>query len=890
LIGRTLSHFRITAELGSGAMGVVYRAEDTTLGRDVALKVLPTEMADDPERLERFRREAQAIAALNHPNIVTIHSVQEADGVHLLTMELVEGKSLDQVLPAGGFELDQLFPLAIQISDALAAAHEKGIVHRDLKPANVMVTDDGRVKVLDFGLAKLAETEDKAEETQLMTQAGMVLGTVPYMSPEGVQGRPVDHRSDIFSFGILLYEMATGQRPFHGDNPASVISAVLKDQPAPVTEVKTHLPNHLGRIVRRCLEKLPQRRYQSAREIQLELEGLENELKLVASLSSSPPVSAPVPEEATGAGTVASKIRRGSSIGRWIGAIAVAAVAGVLATVGFYSAREGRTSVPSPPLHTEISLPEDAELGFGGGALGVDRNLLALSPDGTLLVYVGRSPDGSSRLYRRDLTGFDPPVAIPGTEGAHHAFFSPDGSSIGFVTIDKLKRIAPNGDGLQTITPVTTVIRGQWIADDTIYLGADQGRRLQRVPAGGGRLEELYFSEDMVFLEVLPHGRSALVMLREGISTDYADIAVLDLETSETRTILEGGYDARLIAPNRLVFARGGSLLSVPFDIEGDRVTGEPITVMREVVMDAIIGQAQYAFSDSGTMIFARGPEQSRGGVARIDRDGTQEFLPVEQRVYGVLDLDPTDEKLVLEVADVESYVWTYDIPNGLGRRLPGRQTRSPVWSSNGEMIGYRDDSNQTLRIESVAGLAAAQSSIPNEWSARISSWSPDDDVLAVSARPGDRSQGIGFLDIETGTATWVDNAGSIHAMPSFSPDGKWVAYSSNETGTWEIWIRSYPDGSVVRQISDSGGLETVWSPSGNIFYRRGDRWMSVEIRTEPELSWSAPRQVFETDFIDTLGRSFDVSSDGQSLYVIKQPNPPDGTRLHVVTGWTSGF
>ena len=239
-------------------------------------------MAADPERLERFKREAQAIAALNHPNIVTIHSVEEADGLHLLTMELVEGESLDQILPPTGFGLDQLFELAIPIADALAAAHETGIIHRDLKPANVMVTEDGRVKVLDFGLAKLAEAEEENAETQLMTQAGMILGTVPYMSPEQVQAQPVDHRSDVFSLGILLYEMATGKRPFQGDNSASVISAILKDQPPSVTELKAELPNHLGRIVRRCLEKQPQRRYQSAREIQLELEGLESELTVAA--------------------------------------------------------------------------------------------------------------------------------------------------------------------------------------------------------------------------------------------------------------------------------------------------------------------------------------------------------------------------------------------------------------------------------------------------------------------------------------------------------------------------------------------------------------------------------------------------------------------------------
>jgi Tol biopolymer transport system component len=271
--------------------------------------------------------------------------------------------------------------------------------------------------------------------------------------------------------------------------------------------------------------------------------------------------------------------------------------------------------------------------------------------------------------------------------------------------------------------------------------------------------------------------------------------------------------------------------------------------------------------------------------VARIDRDGNQEFLPVPDNVYGALDLDPTDRKLAIHVADVESYVWTYDIPGGRGSRLPGRRTGWPVWSSDGTVIGYTDDSDETLRFESVGGSTAVRPTVPNAESARIASWSPDDRTVSISRQIEGLNQ-FGFLDLEDGTVTWVDHGGHSRWGPAFSPDGKWVAYSSNETGAWEVWVRSYPGGSVSRQISDGGGMETVWAPSGELFYRRGDRWMSVTITTEPTLSWSAPRQVFQADFIDTMGRSYDVSSDGQSLYVVKQPVPPDGTRVHVVTGW----
>ncbi len=365
MIGKSFSHFKITAKLGEGGMGEVYRAEDTKLGREVAIKVLPAEMADDPERLERFTREAQAIAALNHPNIITIHSVEEAEGLQLLTMELVEGQSLDQVLPATGFGVERLFRLAIQIADALAGAHEKGITHRDLKPANVMVTAQDRVKVLDFGLAKLAETEGDEADTQLLTQAGVILGTVPYMSPEQVQGQPVDPRSDIFSFGILLYEMATGERPFRGENPASVISSVLKDQPPPVTELKGGLPNHLGRIVRRCLEKSPQRRFQSAREVQLELEGLEKEMAMASSVSSVSQIGPQdVPPTATSEATSAKRLAAVVGlVGLLIGALGTwLALRPTGQEASAAGMRQFDLVLDPPPSHLEMAISPDGKM------------------------------------------------------------------------------------------------------------------------------------------------------------------------------------------------------------------------------------------------------------------------------------------------------------------------------------------------------------------------------------------------------------------------------------------------------------------------------------------------------------------------------------------------
>jgi hypothetical protein len=437
MIGTTLSHFKITAKLGEGAMGEVYRAEDSQLGREVAVKVLPSDMAADPGRLERFRREAKSVAALNHPNIVTIHSVEEADGVHLLTMELVEGKSLDQVLPPGGFALETLFPVAIQIADALAAAHDRGITHRDLKPANIMVSDEGRVKILDFGLAKLAESEGDEEATQLMTQAGL------HVARAG-PGQPVDPRSDIFSLGILLYEMATGQRPFQGDNPASVISAVLREQPPPVTDLKADLPNHLGRIVRRCLEKHPQRRFQSARDVQRELEGLEAEPVAVGG-GVADSVSA-------GAGDVGRLPRAPSrSWLPWLVAGAAVVAAAILAAIALR---------PAPELPVVVSnlLPPE---GFSFNAVDGPP---VLSPDGRHLAFLAAAPDEPTHLFVR---------------------------SLGFFADGKLKRTEVAGGRPQVLADAPLPAGGTWAGNGTIVFVGDAAFPPSLVDDDGGPARRL---------------------------------------------------------------------------------------------------------------------------------------------------------------------------------------------------------------------------------------------------------------------------------------------------------------------------------------------------------------------------------------------------------------
>lgn len=860
--GQCLSFYEILGPLGAGAMGEVYLAKDSRLDREVAIKVLPEHFADDEERLQRFEREAKSLASLSHPNVAQIYGVDQHEETFFLVLELVPGETLEDRITRGALPLDEALDVCCQIAEGLEAAHEAGVIHRDLKPANVRITPEGRVKVLDFGLAKpMGEEKGSGSSTDgmLTTEQGRLMGTPTYMAPEQARGKHVDRRIDVWAFGCVLYECLTGRRAFGGESMTDLLAMIVGGDPDWDLLPET-TPPAVWRVLRRCLAKDPRQRQRDMGDARLELSGD----------SLEPTLTTPQPRSS-----------KASALAGWLVAASLLVFL-VWRVVG----AEPETTISAPAVHARVLLPPAAELAFGAAQLGVDNNLLALSPDGSLLVYVGHSTEGQTCLYRQELAGFEAPVAIPGTEGALHAFFSPDGGTIGFLTDDRLKRVSPVGDGLLTICEAPSPLRGQWTFGDTIYLSTNQGKTLQRVPAEGGNVETLVSSSSMSFLEMLPDGKSALMLDYTGrINMGFADVVHMDLETLETKMVLENAQDARFVSPGELVFASAGSLHAIPFDVERGEVHGGAAIVVRDVVMDGTIGQAQFVFSQAGMMAFVEGPDLARAGIAWIDREGKQGFLPVPERTYGTIDLDPTDTQVVVQVADFEDYVWSYDIASERGRRLPGKETGWPVWSSSGGAIAYCADEQQSIRIESMDGFTESRSIAVDDM-AIPGAWSPDDQVLAIYGA-ADAGTKLGFLDVPGGgAAEWLEDFGHNAWGPAFSPDGKWIAFSSQKTGLFEVFVRSYPDGTVEHQISEGGGIEVVWSPCGELFYRQGDRWMSVEIQTEPKLSWNTPSLAFETDFVDTLGRSFDVTSDGKKLYVIKQPNPPDGSRINVITNW----
>jgi serine/threonine-protein kinase len=877
--GERLGPYELLAPLGAGGMGEVYRARDTRLGRDVAIKVLPAHLSASPELRRRLEREAKAVSQLNHPHICTLHDIGREGETGFLVMEYLEGETLAHRLEKGPLPLEQAVRTAAEIADALDKAHRQGIVHRDLKPGNVMLTKSG-AKLLDFGLAKLREPGPAAEagaesalptEARPLTEEGKIVGTYPYMAPEQLEGEKADARTDIFAFGAVLYEMVTDQRVFEGKSRASLIAAIMSSEPRPVSELQPMSPLLLDRVVQRCLAKDPDERWQSAADLADELKWISEGVMEAAHT------------------TEASLRPRNRERAAW--AMLSIVLAAALALSLLWSRLPFHRAPPpeAAVMRALIELPSDAPLALGTTApIGYPNTAVALSPDGTQLVYVGESK-GGTQLYRRAMGSLEV-APIPGTEGAIHPFFSPDSRWLGFLTNDKVKKVSLEGGAPTTLSETRAPLRATWTRQGLIYFGDNEGFVVARVPASGGQTIHLTdLTHGIQFGEVLPDGQAALVeSLSGGIGYDFKDILALSLETLETKHLLTQGYDPRYLPAGHLLFTRSGTLHVVAFDVHRLETVGSPVPLVSGLSTTSLTpGVTQYAVSGGGRLIYLPGADQSRGRLAWVDRKGRIEFLPAPERTYGTLDLTSRGERLAIHVADVNDYVWIYDVPREVGRKLPLKGPGGwPVWASDGRTLAVTETlvSGRTLRA-SVDGTDASEvvSSCPFGFA---SDWSPDISVLAVNCVPAAGLAQVGFLRPEAGGQIewWRSEAHEFGA--SFSPDGRWVAYASNRTVQNEIWVRSFPYGETERQFSIDGGDKPLWAESGHLFYRKGNRLMGSRVSLGPELSWDPPRPVFETDFINTPGRSYDVSPDGQRLLVVKRTREPNRTKLHVVHNW----
>ncbi len=948
--GTKLGPYEIQSPLGAGGMGEVYRARDTRLNRDVAIKVLPEAFAQDAERLARFEREAQTLAALNHPNIAAIYGVEESAGVRALVMEIVPGETLASRLArlrgeresasadregagvgstrplerAGatlasqqpqGLPVDEALPIARQIAEALQAAHEKGIIHRDLKPANIALTADGHVKVLDFGLAKALEPErgsDPSHSPTLTlgaTQAGVILGTAAYMSPEQAKGRAADKRSDVWAFGCVLYEMLTGRRAFEGEDVSDTLAAVLRGEPD-WTALPNDLPASVSALVRRSLQK---DRKQRLADISVALY-LMDEAAAAASgavVTSAPPVAP-------------SRSRLAIAAGAGLGAgLMLAALAG-------WALMRMNEPEPAQPVRFSIVPPPAHALWVQGD----DRDL-AISPDGARIVYRAVGAQNQAQLVVRALNDLDSRL-LAGITGARVPFISPDSRWIGFFTAGELRKVSMTGGPPVTLCRNPAGARGaSWGPDDTIiFATADPTTGLMSVPGGGGEPKMLTKADatrgeqDHLFPSILPGGRAVLFTITAS-QVENAQVAVLDLATGQQKTLIRGGSHAEYVDPSAgsgqalstgsgqagyLVYGASGTLRAVRFDLARLEVLSDPVPVAEQVMMSTITGAANFAVSRAGSLVYVPGTlAAARAAPPRslvwVDRRGREEPIAAPPRAYAIPRISPDGTRVALDIRDQGMDIWIRDVGRETLTRLtsdPGVD-QIPVWTPDGRRVIWTSQrsgtGNPNLFWQAADGTGAAERLTTNPLPQFPTSVAPDGmRVVLFENSAKTASQDVSMVALNGQRATEMIVATSaMETGGEVSPDGRWLAYQSNESGQFEVYVRPFPKVDTGRwQISTLGGTRPAWARSGReLFYLDGEGLLTaVPVQTGgPTFSAGKPTRILNTRYhagstargIDVRG--YDVSADGQRFLMIKESEPSgqaqaETARMVVVLNW----
>jgi Tol biopolymer transport system component len=880
--GTRLGPYEILSAIGAGGMGEVYRARDTRLDRIVAIKVLPTHLADRSESRERFEREARTIAGLNHPHICTLHDIGQQDGTDFLVMEYLEGETLAQRLVKGPLPLEQVLQYAIEISDALDKAHRKGVTHRDLKPGNIMLTKSG-TKLLDFGLAKLKQEatppnvslSDLPTANEPLTAQGSIVGTIQYMAPEQLEGKEVDSRADIFAFGAVVYEMATGKRAFEGKSQASLIVAILEKEPPLMSSLQPMTPIALDRLVKKCLAKEPEKRWQAASDVC-------DELKWIAEGGSQVAFS---PTHA--AKGFRSLGRRELVLGSGASLLA-AAVTGVAAWT--------LKPTPSQPVtRTAITLPAGQQLaGLENGPA------LALSPNGTLLAYVARQ-DGMQQLYLRTMDSLEA-RPIPGTEGAIEPFFSPDGQWLGFFAGGKLRKVSVSGGAALTLSDAVNSAGASWGSQGMIaFAPAADLSPLQQVPETGGTPQALTrFDKGEVthrWPDFLPGGKA--VLFAGGGNVNYftdAHVAVQAVGTGERRNLNQGGTNPRYVSTGHLVYAQGGNLMAVPFDSKRLEVIGAAIPVVEDVLQSTASGAAQYSISTTGSLVYVSGAVQSaQCKLVWVSRNGEAQPLVAPAHAYLGPRVSPDGRRVAVAIQEQEAQIWQYDLARETLTRLTfeGNNNVAPSWTPDGKRIAFISNSAAPQNIFWLLadGSGGMERLTTSQYTQVPMSWSADGQMLA-------------FLEVNpsTGYDIWVLHMGERkpepflrtsfnESVPRFSRDGHWLAYISNESGRYEVYVQPFPGPGGKWQISTEGGTEPVWNPNGReLFYRSGDKIMAVDVATQPGFAAGTPRKLFEGPYLPSplTNPNYDVSPDGQRFLMLKPSESAEAapTQINVVLNW----
>jgi serine/threonine protein kinase len=845
LTGKILSHYRIVGKLGEGGMGVVYRAEDLKLGRQVALKFLPRADGELPESvLRRFEREARAASALNHPHICTIHGLEDLGGQPAIVMELVEGETLAARLAKGALPLAQSLALATQIAGALAEAHRRGIVHRDLKPANIMLTKSG-VKVLDFGLAKMERAASASAEAETVTQKGAIVGTLQYMSPEQVQGKETDARSDIFSFGLVLYEMLTGRRAFEGESAASVMAGILEREPAPS---ESNIPSGLDWVLRRCLMKEREERWQSAADMKASLERIGQ---------AAPPTQT-----------------HGRFVAAWVaaGLLAVA-----LAVTLFIHLRQ---KPPEQPMVRLQILPPGNDP-FTGWDTPV------LSPDGTRVVF-----SNGGKLFVRSLDSLLV-QELPGTgPNGHLPFWSPDGRSVAFFASQELKKISLLGGSPVVLGDVSDPPGGAWSRDGVIVFPLNRNSPLMRIGAGGGtplpvtRLDAKKGEAGHAWPSFLPDGKHFLFTAYAKESAN-AGVFIGSLDSLQVTRLLPDETNAQYTEPGYVLFSRGGNLMAQPFDAGRLRFTGDPSLAAQEV-SEAMTPDFPFAaFSACADELVYRTGRPERQ-FRWFDRKGTPVGDVGRAGDLGGWDLSPDGHALAVATRTASHWdIWVIDLVRGTNSRLTFGGGGEPSWSPDGRQIAFSPDNGPRCVVMAANGSGKEQLVAQLDRNVQVEQWTADGQYLILTAYVLGKPNEVWAVPLSGGrkpfpvvTSPFYNSAGNV------SRDGKWIAYAGNETGRAEVYVQNFPPKAGKWQISTAGGYYPGWRADGReLFYKNGSKLMSVEVNTNagkfeagiPKLLFDMPKGAYFGGF----------SADGQKFLLLEQGLPQPFT---VVLNWPAGI
>jgi len=883
--GFRLGAYEIAAPLGVGGMGEVYRAKDVRLGREVAIKVLPASFSTNRERVARFTREAQVLASLNHSHIGAIYGLEEANGSQFLILELVNGETLDKRIAREPLPFEETLELGKQIAEALEAAHEKGIIHRDLKPSNIALTDDGDVKILDFGLAKLAAKEASLDSSSaslsptitspaLVTGAGMLLGTAAYMSPEQAKGHEADKRSDVWAFGCVLYEMVTGSRAFDGEDMTEVLGAVVRLEPD-WQAVPSRVPPAIRTLLQQCLVKDRRIRIGDIAVARFVLEHEKNfgPTNTAAAIIPQPPLWRRV-------------------VPMFVGALVIVTL--TLGAVWFVT-----RAAPEPRVVTRFTHPLDSDTTF----TRLGRPLIAISPDGMQTVFVA-----NQQLYIRranELRAF--PIVGTNTD-PNTPFFSPDGQWIGYWSFrdSKLMRIPTAGGAPVAIAAADIPFGASWGRDGTIVFGQASG--IMRVSADGGTPQLIVKTgpnEQVHGPQVLPDERTLLFTITAAVGPtrwDQAEIVVQPLAGGERKTIWKGGSDAQFVASGHIVYALRQTLLAVPFDLSRLTTTAAPVDVVEGVLRAEGAGgntaAANYAVSQSGTLAYV----PTIGGATRrtivaVDATGNGMPLVKAARDYSEPQISPDGKRIAVAIVDPtsDSHIWIIDVASGIGNPLTvdGTNVR-PAWTPDGKHVVFhsRRDGRLTLFLQVVDGSSAARPLL--EGTEDLAGDISKDGVLAFYKTAAGNSD-VYTLALADGKETKFAATKASERTPSISPDGRWVAYVSDERGRDDVYVRSYPI-SISGQwllLSDGGGFAPQWSPKGDAVYYISPSGMlvSVDVETKNGLSRRGQKELFRTSryvVVSTNNRPYDVHPDGRFIFVAHQSEGADVSpqRITFVMNW----